>query len=173
MDGDHAVPASKAETQSDGHISQSKSSDMEKTGLPNPKRKREDDDDGESRKPDDRNEHRHNGKNKYKQRTFQHGSRKLKGNKRKDLGREEYLYVPEIHISPISLLFPVILNWYAALTKQAAPIQIVANALKRTKPSARNLSKMALSQPPTCHLPFRRKRLKLKRKDQSGKLLFS
>lgn len=74
---------------------------------------------------------------------------------------------------PQFLLIPIILNWYAALTKQAAPIQIVANALKRTKLSARNLSKMAFSQLPTCHLPFPRKRLRLKRKDQSGKLLFS
>lgn len=90
MDADHAAPASKAENQFDSHTSQSKSSDMDNTAPSSAKRKREDD------------EHGNKGKSKYKQRTFQHGSRKHKSNKREDLGREEYLYVPEIYVSPIS-----------------------------------------------------------------------
>lgn len=95
MDEDHAAPASKADSQFGGHAPPSKTLDLEKIAPSSAKRKRDNGDVRECKTPDDRNEHGNKGTNKYKQRTFQHGSRKHKGDKRKDMGREEYLYVTE------------------------------------------------------------------------------
>ncbi|HEU0048792.1 MAG TPA: hypothetical protein VFQ43_14475 [Nitrososphaera sp.] len=60
------------------------------TALQSPKRIRDEQDAQEN---EETNEHGNKTKNKYRQRTFQHGSRKYTGDKRKNLGREEYLYV--------------------------------------------------------------------------------
>lgn len=57
----------------------------------------------EHRAPNSNNttdEHENKKKHKYQQRTFQHGSRKFRGDKRKNLGREEYLYVFKLHSVP-------------------------------------------------------------------------
>jgi hypothetical protein len=81
------------------------------TSLQSPKRIREGDDEQETQEYEATNKHENKKKNKYRQRTFQHGSRKYNGDKRQNLGRGEYLYVfdfqlhsvPRFPHSPFSL----------------------------------------------------------------------
>jgi len=85
------MPATKAGQLHGDPASLPKSSEMGKPAPSSPKRSREEGDDEHSQEPGDRNEQRNKGRNKYKQRTFQHGSRKHKNDKRNDMGRWEYL----------------------------------------------------------------------------------
>ena len=78
------------------------------TALQSPKRIREDVDEPHAQEHEATDEHGDKKKNKYRQRTFQHGSRKSTGDKRKNLGRGEYLYVFSV---------PLFRNLLAALTQ--------------------------------------------------------
>jgi hypothetical protein len=108
MDEDRGVPADALQPEGN-------------TALQSPKRLREDD--GEL---DAQDQHGNKKKNKYRQRTFQHGSRKHRGDKRNDLGRGEYLYVYELH------------SFYAALTKKVVQTQTDAKKPPKTKPNDRS-----------------------------------
>ena len=89
MDEGRAMPA-------DAPKPEHRAPNSNNTPLQSPKRMREDNGEQDIQEFEATNGHGNKGKNKYRQRTFQHGSRKHGGDKRKDLGREEYLYVFEL-----------------------------------------------------------------------------
>jgi len=97
MDEDGAVPAEKAEQSAGAPHSEDGMPNSNDVAIQSRKRKREEDDKHKPKESGSSDEHKEKGKNKYRQRTFQHGSRKHRGDKRKNLGREEYLYVFELH----------------------------------------------------------------------------
>ena len=86
MDEDRDIPA-------DALPPQDRTPNSNNTALQSPKRIRDEVGEQDAQDHEETNEHGNKTKNKYRQRTFQHGSRKYTGDKRKNLGRGEYLYV--------------------------------------------------------------------------------
>jgi hypothetical protein len=101
MDEDRGMPA-------DALQPEHRALNSNSTPPQSPKRMREDDGEQDAQEYEANNEHENKGQNKYRQRTFQHGSRKHRGDKRKDLGRGEYLYVFELQSMPHFLHLPKI-----------------------------------------------------------------